>query len=325
MVFFLGFDTSCYTTSVAAVDGNGQLLADERQILTVKPGRRGLAQSEMVFQHVKNLPALMTALWKKTDGMTMAGVGVSAFPRDVPGSYMPAFVVGRSFATVLAAGDGVSLHLISHQTGHILAGMWSAGMGDENDFLALHVSGGTTELVRVQRMGAQWRLTLLGGTVDLHAGQFIDRVGVRLGLPFPAGPHLEELARQGRPGKVDIPAAVDGLKISFSGPETAAARLIARGYAAPDVAWAVQMCVARTLAKLLHCALKKTGLSHILLVGGVTANLAIRQVIHELLTESTPDVHLYFPAPAYSRDNAVGAALAARDAAFPDTLADNGA
>lgn len=310
--FFLGIDTSCYTTSLAAIAADGRLLADERQILTVKPGRRGLAQSEMVFQHVRNLPALMTKLCRQTGARPLAGVGVSAFPRDVADSYMPAFVVGRSVAAVLAESWGVPLCTISHQTGHIRAGLWSAGLSAAQDFLALHVSGGTTELVRVETAAPGWRVVLLGGTADLHAGQFVDRVGVKLGLPFPAGPQLEQLARQGRPGAVEIPPAAAGAwQVSFAGPETAAERLIAAGHSAADVAWAVEMCLARTLAELLGQAVAYTGLTTILLVGGVTANLAIRQEIAAVLARRAPAARLHFPAPTYCRDNAVGAALAA--------------
>lgn len=310
--FFLGIDTSCYTTSLAAVDADGRLLADERQILTVKPGRRGLAQSEMVFQHVKNLPVLLTRLYARTGARPLAGIGVSATPRDAADSYMPAFVPGHAAAAMLAASWGVPLCDSSHQAGHIRAGLWSAGLSPTEDFLAMHVSGGTTELVRVVMDTHGWRLVLLGGTADLHAGQFVDRVGVKLGLPFPAGPRLEQLARQGQPGAVEIPPAAAGTwQVSFAGPETAAQRLLAAGHSAADVAWAVEMCLARTLAELLARAVAHTGLTTILLVGGVTANLAIRQEMTAVMACRAPAARIHFPAPHYCRDNAVGVALAA--------------
>ena len=88
----LGLDTSCYTTSAALMDRQGNLLGDQRRLLTVKPGRRGLAQSEMVYQHTRNLPDLLEAL--ELDGRRIAAIGVSAKPRPREDSYMPAFLVG---------------------------------------------------------------------------------------------------------------------------------------------------------------------------------------------------------------------------------------
>lgn len=222
---YLGIDTSCYTTSVALMDEAGQLLGEARQILSVKPGRCGLQQSEMVFQHTRNLPRLMEEAVgqvlgsvKTGDGSTangvaveengtanasglvglasvgyeLAAIGVSGYPRPLENSYMPAFLAGLSVARSLAAVTGARLEIISHQENHLEAGLWSAGGPAVDRFLLLHASGGTTDvlLAELQPKG-RYRITEVGGSLDLHAGQFVDRIGVALGLQFPTGPALE--------------------------------------------------------------------------------------------------------------------------------------
>ncbi|HHX75194.1 MAG TPA: O-sialoglycoprotein endopeptidase, partial [Firmicutes bacterium] len=246
---FLGIDTSCYTTSLAVLDNQGRLLADERKLLPVAAGRRGLRQSEGVFLHLQHLPPLMEALAAQLGPLSLSAVGVSSRPRPVEGSYMPVFTAGTSFARVLAATCGIPCLQLSHQEGHLLAGMWSIGFTADG-FYALHVSGGTTELLAVQT-GDTLQITLVGGTQDLHAGQFIDRTGVALGLPFPAGPHLEALAKTAAQA-VQIPISVKDCMLSFSGPESHVQRLLADGKAdRAAVARGVEHCIAKSLRRII--------------------------------------------------------------------------
>ena len=109
---YLGIDTSCYTTSAALLAEDGSLLAEARQILSVKPGRCGLQQSEMVFQHTRNLPRLVEEVFSDKD-CTLAAIGVSGYPRPLADSYMPAFLAGMSVARSLAAAYKVPLEVIS--------------------------------------------------------------------------------------------------------------------------------------------------------------------------------------------------------------------
>lgn len=309
MEYYLGIDTSCYTTSLAILDEKGNLLADKRKILTVKAGGRGLAQSEMVFQHTRNLPQLFEEALTLVDASAvLAAVGVSRSPRPLPDSYMPAFLVGEGYGRALSACLHVPLYSISHQENHVFAGMWSAGGPMKDEFLAMHVSGGTTEILHVKRKTDKLIVQLLGGSEDLHAGQFIDRVGVALGLPFPAGPHLEMLAADEHIEPVDIPFTVKGLQVSFSGPETHAQRLIERGVTASAVAAGVQLCIGRTLVKLAETAVAVTGVKDVLMVGGVAANRFIRQYLQTKL-RSKRQVQLYYPDNRFSPDNATGAAF----------------
>jgi N6-L-threonylcarbamoyladenine synthase len=305
----IGIDTSCYTTSAAALDSTGKLLADARIPLTVNAGGKGLAQSEMVFQHVRNLPAVMEQLRRSIGNEArIVSLGASARPRPVEGSYMPVFLVGLGAAKTLGTGINCPVFEISHQENHLLAGMWSAGGEFEPDFLAVHASGGTTEILRVQKTPDRFETELIGGTCDLNAGQFVDRVGVALGLPFPAGPHLEKLAGTGGGNAPSIPVSVVGTQISFSGPEAHVKRWLAScSPSASDVAASVQHCIAESLQRALTAAIDRTGIRTVLMVGGVAANRFIGTYVENCLGSSRKAA-VRRPAPEFSGDNAVGTA-----------------
>ncbi|GAW94169.1 O-sialoglycoprotein endopeptidase [Calderihabitans maritimus] len=311
MKYVLGIDTSCYTTSAALVDEEGNLKAEHRQLLSVPQGERGLQQAMAVFQHVQQLPQVIKKTLAPVRGKNIGAVVASVKPRPVEGSYMPVFTVAHSFGRTMAEVLGVPFFATTHQEGHIMAGLWSSGMPSRDKFLAVHLSGGTSELLLVEREnkgGFSFAIKLLGGTTDLHAGQFIDRVGVEMGLPFPAGPHLEKLASKSRTGVVSIPSSVRGFNFSFSGPETQARKLLRQGIAPAEVARAVERCIATTLEKILRPAVKEFELADVLIVGGVAANRFIRERLRQRLEHRAVGARLFFADPRYSGDNAVGVA-----------------
>lgn len=316
---YLGIDTSAYTTSIAMTDKDGKIIFDLRQVLKVPPGETGLAQSAAFFQHVQNLPKLLEAVPKEF-WRQLGAVGVSQKPRPVQDSYMPVFTAGSTVAQAIAVSQGVPFFQTSHQEGHLEAGWIRTGKDqaaqitqvcDADQFLAIHISGGTTELLEVQKQSAgKMRIELLGGTTDLHAGQFVDRVGVRLGLQFPCGKQLERLAAESAPGSdALLPSAVRGLEVSFSGVETAAARLLAQGKAKPDVARAVEGCILRTVGKLINNGIERTGIDKILIVGGVASNAYLREELKNRVNKA----QLYWAEPKFSSDNATGVALLTRE------------
>ncbi|GAB6173888.1 O-sialoglycoprotein endopeptidase [Paradesulfitobacterium aromaticivorans] len=337
---FLGIDTSAYTTSLAVVNEHG-LIWEARRVLDVPQGETGLAQSAAFFQHVQNLPQLVqtipSELWQD-----LGGVGVSMKPRPQEGSYMPVFTAGYAVAAGIASARGVTLFETTHQEGHVAAGIYSCDLSsnlregtsssqgtflnssvpvvvDDPNFskiLAVHISGGTTELLLVEKESpGSFKIKILGGTTDLHAGQFVDRVGVLLGLPFPAGPALEKLAQQARPGAESLlPSSVQGFDVSFSGVETAARRLLEQGTPPADVARAVEGCVARTISKLILEGIESTGIREVLIVGGVAANRYLREEIERRLTKTGgKKASLYWAKPDWSRDNAIGVVLLTRE------------
>lgn len=299
-MMILGIDTSCYTTSLAVFDPAGRLLCEKRRLLPVEKGSCGLRQSDALFCHVRQLPQLMEELTAELGPLRPRAVSVSVRPRPRDGSYMPVFLAGQGLARSLAAAWGVPLYQTSHQEGHIAAALWSAGLSWREPFLALHLSGGTGEILAVRPHSAGYDIETVGDT-DLPPGQFVDRVGVALGLPFPAGPALEELAGQARGTEFRLSGSVQGTHISFSGPESAAQRAVAAGVEPAQIAAAVLDNIAKSLAKAIENARRQTGLRQVLLAGGVAANQRIRRRLQPL--------GVSFAGAKHAGDNACGVAL----------------
>ncbi|WP_177566789.1 O-sialoglycoprotein endopeptidase [Phascolarctobacterium sp.] len=305
---YLGIDTSCYTTSVALLDRAGSLAGEARRILQVKAGCRGLQQSEMVFQHTRNLPELMEEACSSS--FEIIGIGVSARPRPLEDSYMPAFLVGLGLARSLAAVSEIPLWQISHQENHLEAGLWSAQGPDTDRFLLLHASGGTTDLLlAAKRADGTYELTQVGGSKDLHAGQFIDRIGVAMGLPFPAGPAVEQLAATAQ-GLVELPVSVRQGDVSLSGPATAALRKLEAGAEPAALAAGVQYALAETFVRMIRNVAAQKEVFDVLLVGGVASNAYIRSHMIEKLAKRR--IKVWIPESRFSPDNAAGCAAYAR-------------
>ena len=301
MSIFLGIDTSNYTTSIAVADDRG-ILRNEKIILDVPLGGRGLRQSDAVFAHTRNLPLLM----EKIGRISPDAIGYSARPRDLEGSYMPCFEAGRTLARSLGALLGLPVYDFSHQAGHIRAALYSAGCEELNggEFLAFHVSGGTTDLLHVHNNV----IDTIGGTLDLNAGQAIDRVGVMLGMKFPCGAQLEQLAGDAKePQKPKI--CVNGTYCNLSGLENKAAELLKKGTPPEEIAAYTIAFVLRTLEAMTENARASCGDLPIVYAGGVMSNRRIREYFQG-------KYGAYFAQPAFSCDNAAGVALLARDKAF---------
>lgn len=300
----LGIDTSCYTTSIALIGVDGMLQSDHRQVLQVKPGERGLQQSAAIFQHLGNIPRLL----ETCQIPPLVAVAAATVPRPVSGSYLPVFKVAASFGESIARLAGVPFIETSHQEGHIRAGLYEQPFRD-GPFLAWHISGGTTELLYVTPEEAGYTIEKIGGSSDLQAGQFVDRVGVALGTSFPAGPHLEKMAVTSHTNQ-SLPVVTDGLTLSFSGPESAAQRLI--GSVPPaDLARQVYHCIGRSLLAVTLKAAEQYRVNQVLMVGGVASS----RLIKEYLTESGSNrgIRFVFAKPELASDNAVGVGLIGYD------------
>ena len=293
--YFLGIDTSNYTTSAALVK-DGVVIRNVKRPVKVKDGERGIRQSDAVFSHVRNLPEVLLEI----GAQNLAAVGVSTRPRDAEGSYMPCFLAGKAAATGIASLNGLPLCEVSHQWGHLMAALYGAGRMDlyGQDFLAFHVSGGTTELLRVRGKTVE----KVGGTMDLNAGQVIDRIGVKLGIPFPAGRGMEEIALPF--AETDCWSHVRGLDCNLSGLENKADTLLAAGESREKVAAYVLKSVCRTLEKLTENALERFGKQPVLYAGGVMSNRLIKEALQKRF-------HAHFAPPEFSADNAAGVALLA--------------
>lgn len=296
----LGIDTSAYTTSIALMS-NQEIILDRRILLKVKKGNRGLRQSEAVFQHVENLENLAQYI----KDFKIAAIGVSNKPTPKLDSYMPVFKVGQSLAEFIAKVANIPVFKNSHQEGHIAAGLWSKNITQRN-ILAVHISGGTTDFLDVTNNYYDLSIQELGRSTDLHAGQFIDRVGVALGSSFPAGSTMDAWANSACELTLRLPSSVEGNNISFSGPETAAQKLIQDGFSKEAIANAVFICIARSLEKIIRNIYEKNKYGIILLVGGVAKNSIIKRELKKRLPYK-----MAFCDMNYSADNAVGTAILA--------------
>ena len=291
---YLGIDTSNYTTSVALLTSDG--MESRRRLLPVRQGERGLRQSDAVFLHVKQFPELFEAL---PQPMSFSAVGVSTRPRNTDDSYMPCFLSGVSYARSLAYAHGCPLYEFSHQQGHIAAGVWSSGREDllSKPFLAFHVSGGTTELLLVNGIRD---IQILAHTLDLHAGQLIDRIGVLLGYSFPCGAAMDPDALRGEKPTKHRVRLKDGC-CSLSGYENKAQKMLAGGCAKEEIAFfAIDSVSAELEAMIDHALLQYPNLP-LLMIGGVCSNSLSRRRL-------TDRYGALFAGDGFSCDNAAGIA-----------------
>lgn len=298
--YFLGIDTSNYRTSAAICNELGEIVVSQRRLLSVSEGKRGLRQSDALFLHTVQLPEVLEAL----GSFPLSAVGYSAYPRDCEGSYMPCFLAGAATARGIAALGGIPSYSFSHQAGHIAAAAYSCRdeMRGCDEFLAFHVSGGTTEALLVR----QGSIKLLGATRDINAGQLIDRVGVAMGLGFPCGEELERLS-EGVARTRGIRVCVNGADCNLSGLENRAMAMLASGDSKNEVAAFTLDAVLKTLDRMSEAVTYSYPGLPILYAGGVMSCQRIKQVLKK-------KYDCFFASPEYSGDNAAGTALLCRSA-----------
>ena len=303
----VGIDTSNYTTSCAVCDIEGEVLENYKELLPVKAGENGSRQSDAVFAHVKNFQIISSKIKEKHAEYEIVAIGYSAYPRDAKGSYMPCFLVGKAVAEMISALYNIPAYQFSHQSGHIMAALYSAKMTPKDKFIAFHVSGGTTEIVLAQPNEIGFDINLLGGSVDLHAGQAIDRIGVKMGLDFPCGKMIEKLALENVDEIPKFKVCVNEFQCNLSGLENLALGLYSKTENKRLVSAFVLSFLENTIEKLTYNLRKEFGDIKIVYAGGVMSN----KIIQEKLAATFVDV--YFAEPAFSTDNACGIALLARE------------
>ena len=304
MSCFLGIDTSNYTTSVCLFDSISDEVISLRKLLPVKKGEKGLRQSDAVFHHTRQLAPLIEELFKDFDGK-LDGIGVSFAPRTEEGSYMPCFTVGLNAARVLASALRIPLFEFSHQQGHIAAALYSISRLDliDQPHIAFHISGGTTEAILVNSDEGLLSTRIIAKTLDLNAGQLIDRVGVMLGLPFPCGKELEKLALH-CDEEIVVKPTMKGLDCCLSGGENQCKQLLDSGKTSEYIArYAIEYILAAIREMTAGIVKEYPGLP-IVFAGGVMSDSIIRDAM-------TARYDCLFSKPEYSSDNAAGVAVLA--------------
>ncbi len=310
-VLILGIETSCDETGVALYDATaGGLLAHAvHSQVDMHQAYGGVVPELASRDHVRRLVPLARGLFVRSD-RKIAQLQAIAYTEG-PG-LAGALLVGASFAHALAAALGVPALGIHHLEGHLLSPLLSA-RPPAFPFVALLVSGGHTQLMRVEGVG---RYELLGETQDDAAGEAFDKTAHLLGLGYPGGPALSKLAEHGHPGRHKLPRpmiASGDLEFSFSGLKTAA-MLLVRGaepneqfYA--DVARAFQDAIVEVLVAKCALAMERTGLTRLVVAGGVGANKQLRAALQACARSRGFDA--YYPEPELCTDNGAMIALAA--------------
>ncbi len=299
---YLGIDTSNYASSAAFLFGDNIL--SEKEQITLNEGI-GLRQSDCVFLHSKNLNRVIERLFANCD-CKVFGIGYSKTPRDNKGSYMPAFVVGTNVALSLSAVLKVPAHFFSHQAGHIAAAIYGSGGLEllDKEFLAVHLSGGTTDLLKISPCKQNiFKIESIGGTLDLMAGQAVDRVASMLSLPFPGGEKLSELAAQSSE-QFKIKPYIKGYNISLSGIENKCADLKKKEVPSCDIAKFCIDHINASLKAMLAAATKDYHLP-VLAVGGVLSNETIKAMVQT-------EFNGFVAPPKFSGDSAIGPAFLCR-------------
>ena len=305
----LGIESSCDETGVAAYDSARGLLGHALHSQIALHDEYGGVVPELASRdHVRRITPLIRDVLAKS-ATALGELDAIAYTRG-PG-LAGALLVGAGVAASLAYGLGVPSIGIHHLEGHLLSPLLAPDRPDF-PFVALLVSGGHTQLMRVDRVGAY---TLLGETVDDAAGEAFDKTAKFLGLPYPGGPALAALAARGRPGKLRLPRPMinsGDLDFSFSGLKTAVVttcrELTLDDQTRADVAHAFQEAVSEVLAAKCAAAISATGIGTLVVAGGVGANRRLREVLAQRARNDGFQVH--YPPMELCTDNGAMIALA---------------
>ena len=303
----LGIETSCDETGVAIYDEEKGLIANQLHTQIALHADYGGVVPELASRdHIRKLAPLLQAALQEANltAKDIDGVAYTSGP-----GLVGALLVGSTVARSLAYAWNIPAIGVHHMEGHLLAPML-----EENPpyfpFVALLVSGGHTQLVRVDGVG---RYELLGESIDDAAGEAFDKTAKLLGLDYPGGAALARLALKGTPNRFAFPRPMTdrpGLDFSFSGLKTFAANTLHQvmkeegeltEQSKADIAYAFQEAVVDTLAIKCKRALKQTGLKRLVIAGGVSANKQLRQTLAELMQQLEGEV--FYPQPQFCTDN----------------------
>lgn len=302
----LGLESSCDETGVAIYDTEAGLRAHQvHSQIDLHAAYGGVVPELASRDHVRRLPALVRQVLDEA-GLSLSAIDGIAYTAG-PG-LAGALLVAAGTAEALAAANDVPALPVHHLEGHLLSPLLSEDP-PQFPFVALLVSGGHTQLMAVTGVG---EYALLGESVDDAAGEAFDKTAKLMGLPYPGGPALARLADEGVPGRVALPRPMlhsGDLNFSFSGLKTAVMTALRLEENLPaDVAAEFQAAVIDVLSHKAKLALKQTGMSRLVVAGGVGANRALRIALDEMTRRRKWRV--YYPEPELCTDNGAMIAFA---------------
>lgn len=311
--YVLGIDTSAYTTSIAVVNYSGTMLYNLKKNLEVSTGQRGLRQGTAVFMHMNNLPDLLSKI--NIDFNEIGIISVSAFPRRTENSYMPVFVVGKNYGNVIAKAISADIIYYSHQENHIASAVMKSYKQYDyvnNDILAVHLSGGTTEFLKARKIEKGFSTEIVGGTKDITFGQLIDRIGVYLGFNFPCGQHMQDYLLKhdvidSTKIKDTMPRICGDKFINLSGIENFYKRIIdSTMYTKEVIILSLFTYISECTLSVINNICKDLNVEKIIISGGVSANSVIRSKIDHSIGSK---YDIIFPENGLSSDNSIGNAM----------------
>jgi N6-L-threonylcarbamoyladenine synthase len=308
-IYILGIESSCDDTS-AAVLKNGVLLSNVTASQAVHEAYGGVVPELASRAHQQNVVPVVSEAIKRA-GITKEQLSAVAFTRG-PG-LMGSLLVGVNFAKGFARSLGIPLIDVNHLQGHVMAHFIDGGEGDFNPppfpFLCLLVSGGNSQIVLVR---AYNNMEVLGQTIDDAAGEAIDKCSKVMGLGYPGGPIIDRLARQGNPKAYQFAEPhIPGLDYSFSGLKTSFLYNLRKWveddpdfveHHKEDLAASLEWTIVDILMKKLKLAVKQTGIKHVAVAGGVSANNGLRNAFHDHAKRYGWTI--YIPKFSYTTDNA---------------------
>ena len=308
-IYILGIESSCDDTS-AAVLRNDVLLSNVTSSQAVHQSYGGVVPELASRAHQQNIVPVVDQALKKA-GIVKEQLSAVAFTRG-PG-LMGSLLVGVSFAKGFARALGIPLVDVNHLQGHVLAHfIQEPDMQNAIPpfpFLCLLVSGGNSQIVKVN---AYNDIEVLGQTIDDAAGEAIDKCSKVMGLGYPGGPIIDKLARQGNPAAFKFAEPhIPGLDYSFSGLKTSFLYSLQKWVKddpnfienhKEDLAASLEFTIVDILMKKLRLAVKQTGITHVAVAGGVSANSGLRNAFHKAAEKEGWTI--YIPKFSYTTDNA---------------------
>ena len=310
----LGIESSCDDTSAAVVK-NGILLSNVTAGQAVHEAYGGVVPELASRAHQQNIVPVVDQALKQAG---VAREQLSAVAVTLGPGLMGSLLVGTSFAKGMALSLGIPLIEVNHLQGHVLA-HFIRKEGDDHaappfPYLCLLVSGGNSQIVRVD---AYNKMTILGQTIDDAAGEAIDKCSKVMGLGYPGGPIIDRLARKGNPKAFAFSKPhVEGLDYSFSGLKTSFLYFLRDSlkedpdfieHHKEDLAASLEQTIVDILIKKLSLAVKQTGIRHVALSGGVSANTGLRNAFKT--RGRSGQWHIYIPEFGYTTDNAAMIAM----------------
>ena len=312
-IIILGIESSCDDTA-AAIISDGKVLANIIANQEVHKKYGGVVPELASRAHQQNIVPVVDAALKKA-GISKNDITAVAFTNG-PG-LLGSLLVGSSFAKTLSIGLNIPAIAVNHMQGHILA-HFIKELDEEKEmpefpFLCLTVSGGHTQIVRVDDF---FKMEVIGETIDDAAGEAFDKVAKMLQLPYPGGPLVDKYAKEGNPDRFSFPhPKVDGLNFSFSGLKTSVLYFLQKELKTnsdfisdniKDICAGVQKTIVDILVEKLMIAVKKTNVRQIAIAGGVSANSGLRSALQSLTKK---DIKVFIPKFEYCTDNAAMIAI----------------